>query len=92
MAQSQSPTSSSSVPGAPAGSASGGAGAPGPSSGPTEIVTRPEPGIARGVWEAPAWAFWGALGLLVVVTTLYALQRAGLLRRPGRAPRGPSAS
>lgn len=82
MAQSQSPTSSSSVPGAPSGSAAA----------PTEIVTRPDPGIARGVWEAPVWAFWVALGLLVVVSTLYALARAGILRRPGRAPRGPSAS
>ena len=23
----------------------------------TEVVTRPEPGIARGKWEAPAWIF-----------------------------------
>ena len=25
---------------------------------PTETVTRPDPGLARGKWEAPAWAFW----------------------------------
>jgi hypothetical protein len=23
----------------------------------SEVVTRPEPGIARGKWEAPAWVF-----------------------------------
>ena len=24
---------------------------------PTETVERPEPGLARGRWEAPRWAF-----------------------------------
>jgi hypothetical protein len=47
---------------------------------PTETVTRPDPGLARGTWEAPAWAFWLALALLVVGTTLYVLRRLGMLR------------
>ncbi|MGA2448722.1 MAG: hypothetical protein ABTD50_08615 [Polyangiaceae bacterium] len=25
---------------------------------PSEVVVRPEPGLARGRWEAPAWVFW----------------------------------
>jgi hypothetical protein len=24
----------------------------------SQLVQRPEPGLARGHWEAPAWAFW----------------------------------
>ena len=33
---------------------------------PTESVVRPEPGLARGHWEAPSWAFYlvAALALL----------------------------
>ena len=56
-------------------------------SGAAETVTRPEPGLARGVWEAPSWTFWAALSAVVVVSTLYALFRAGVLRRPARAAR-----
>ncbi len=48
---------------------------------PTETVVRPEPGLARGVWEAPPWAFWVALGLVVVVAAGYVAARAGLLKR-----------
>jgi len=47
-----------------------------------ETVTRPDPGLARGKWEAPAWAFWVALALVLVGTTLYVLKRMGMLRRP----------
>ncbi len=47
-----------------------------------ETVTRPDPGLARGKWEAPAWAFWVALAVVVVGTTLYVLRRWGALRRP----------
>ena len=32
----------------------------------TETVTRPDPGLARGKWEAPAWAFWVALAVAIV--------------------------
>ena len=47
---------------------------------PTEIVSRPDPGLARGKWEAPAWAFWVTLAVIVVGATLYVLRRMGILR------------
>jgi hypothetical protein len=43
------------------------------------MVTRPEPGLARGVWEAPRWAFFAALAVIVVFAVIYALVRSGLL-------------
>ena len=52
---------------------------------PTETVTRPDPGLARGQWEAPAWAFWLALALVVVGTAAYVLRRMGMLRRASNA-------
>jgi len=55
----------------------------------TETVTRPDAGLARGAWEAPAWAFWAALAGVVVFTTLFLLGRRGLLKR--RTARGPQA-
>jgi hypothetical protein len=66
-----------------------------PSSAPatTETVTRPDPGLARGKWEAPAWAFWVALAVVAVGTTLYVLGRMGMLKRRKAGPsgRGPQA-
>lgn len=50
---------------------------------PTETVTRPDPGLARGKWEAPAWAFWVALAVVLAFTTLYVLKRMGMLRLKG---------
>jgi hypothetical protein len=47
----------------------------------SETVTRPDPGLARGKWEAPAWAFWVALAVLAAATTLYVLGRMGILKR-----------
>lgn len=47
---------------------------------PTETVTRPDPGLARGVWEAPPWALWAGLGVVLVAAALYVARRAGLLR------------
>lgn len=47
---------------------------------PTETVTRPDPGLARGKWEAPPWAFWVALALIVIGAALYVLRRMGILR------------
>jgi hypothetical protein len=47
---------------------------------PTETITRPEPGLARGKWEAPAWAFWAMLGILLAISTMYILRRVGILR------------
>lgn len=54
---------------------------------PTETVTRPDPGLARGKWEAPAWAFWLMLAVLLAGTALYVLRRMGKLRL--RAPATP---
>jgi hypothetical protein len=52
---------------------------------PTETVTRPDPGLARGKWEAPAWAFWLALALIAIGTTAYVLRRMGMLRFGSKA-------
>ncbi len=52
-----------------------------PSPAATEIVHRPDPGLARGKWEAPAWAFWVALGAVALVSALYVAWRAGALSR-----------
>jgi hypothetical protein len=63
---------------------------------PAETLQRPEPGsLARGAWEAPAWAFYVAGGVVLLAAllylyvtlyaTLHAAGRAGLLRR--RKPR-----
>jgi hypothetical protein len=52
---------------------------------PTETVTRPDPGLARGKWEAPAWAFWLALAIIVVGTAAYVLRRMGMLRFGSKA-------
>ena len=63
--------------------------APAPTSGPaesapaptaTEIVTRPEPGLARGKWEAPAWVFWVMLAVVILGAAAYVLHRLGILR------------
>ena len=72
-------------------SSASGTTAPPPASSATETVTRPEPGLARGKWEAPAWAFWVALAVVVVGTALYVLGRMGIFKRRKRAeltPRG----
>lgn len=45
------------------------------------VATRPEPGLARGVWEAPAWAFWVALATILLGAGLYGAARAGFLAR-----------
>ena len=47
---------------------------------PTEIVRRPEPGIGRGLWEAPPAFFYVAGSIAVIVGVLYALWRKGLVR------------
>ena len=53
---------------------------PAPAPTATEIVTRPDPGLARGAWEAPVWIFWVLLALVVLGAAAYALRRAGILR------------
>jgi hypothetical protein len=47
-------------------------------------VHRPDPGLARGKWEAPAWFFYVVFGVVLVAFALYAAQRAGLLKRRAR--------
>ncbi len=60
--------------------------------GPAEQVVRPPEGLARGLWEAPAAAFYGAAGALFVTSCLYAARRAGLLpwQKGKKAGRGAS--
>jgi hypothetical protein len=40
----------------------------------TELVTRPEPGIARGRWEAPAWVFVAVAGAALVGGLAWAMR------------------
>ena len=47
---------------------------------PQETVTRPDPGLARGKWEAPAWMFWVVLAVATVAAAAYVLRRLGVLR------------
>ena len=47
----------------------------------TEIVHRPDPGLGRGLWEAPAWVFYVALGVVVIAAAGYVAVRLGLVRR-----------
>jgi hypothetical protein len=50
----------------------------------TETVRRPDPGIGRGVWEAPPLLFWIVGGAAVVLAVGYAAARMGLLKRRGK--------
>lgn len=54
----------------------------------TETVVRPEPGLARGAWEAPAWALWVALFAILAASTAYLLRRLGVLRFGGSGSKG----
>ncbi len=55
-------------------------GAPSSGEGATETVTRPDPGLARGKWEAPAWAFWAVLAAATLAAAAYLLRKLGVLR------------
>jgi hypothetical protein len=59
--------------------------APPPAPTATETVERPEPGLARGKWEAPPWVFWAMLGVILVGSLAYVLRRMGFLSRAKRA-------
>jgi hypothetical protein len=73
---------------APAGKAVPSAAPPAPPAPVAEVATRrPEPGLARGVWEAPRWSFFVAMAAIVVLAGLYAARRAGLFRLLRRRPR-----
>ncbi len=52
-----------------------------PASVATETVRRPDPGIGRGVWEAPPLLFWIVSVAAVLVAVGYAAARMGLLKR-----------
>ncbi|MEO6418233.1 MAG: hypothetical protein ABIP39_02430 [Polyangiaceae bacterium] len=52
----------------------------------TETVTRPDPGLGRGMWEGPRWLFFALAAIAVVVTAVYFLRRAGLLRIRRKGP------
>jgi hypothetical protein len=45
-----------------------------------ELVQRPDPGLARGVWEAQPSTLYVLGSLLVVAIALYGAARLGLLR------------
>jgi hypothetical protein len=49
--------------------------------GPTEVVHRPDAGLARGLVEAPPWMFYILTGVIVVAAGLYAAARLGWLQR-----------
>jgi len=57
---------------------------------PTEIVARPDPGLARGKWEAPPWVFWAFLALVVLGSVAYLLRRLGILKLKGKADATPA--
>ena len=48
---------------------------------PAEMVLRPDPGLARGVWETKPALFYAVGCAVVVVTAIWGLQRLGWLRR-----------
>lgn len=53
----------------------------------TEEVHRPtEPGLARGVWEAPPYAFYVAFGVILLFALPYVAYRLGLVRRAPPPP------
>ncbi|MDB4945267.1 MAG: hypothetical protein JWP97_4801 [Labilithrix sp.] len=61
---------------------------PAPSAaGATETVVRPDPGLARGRWEAPAWAFWAILAAVVIGMAAYVIARQrARARAAGKKP------
>jgi hypothetical protein len=63
-----------------------------PSPSATETVTRPEPGLARGKWEAPAWVFWVMLAVVLLGAGAYLLRRLGMLRIPTKNDAPPPSS
>lgn len=53
-------------------------------------TTRPDPGLARGRWEAAPWMFYVVIGVVVASSGLYWAWRAGLLRRKKVAEPAPT--
>lgn len=52
-----------------------------PQEGPREIVTRPDPGLARGKWEAPRGLFYGVIVLVVLGAIVVTLAKLGVFAR-----------
>jgi hypothetical protein len=50
----------------------------------SEVVHRPDPGLARGLWEAPASGLYLAMAAVLVGAALYLAVRLGLRRRAHR--------
>ncbi len=46
-----------------------------------EVVRRPDPGLARGVWETKPALFYALGGAVVLVTAIWGIHRLGWLRR-----------
>ena len=51
-----------------------------------EIVTRPDPGLARGVWEASPLTLYLAAAAVVVFAALYLAVRLRVVKRRHDAP------
>jgi hypothetical protein len=56
---------------------------------PSQVVERPEPGLARGRWEAPAWVFYAVVLATVAAGIVWAVRAVRALRtaRAGRGQR-----
>jgi len=51
----------------------------------TEIVHRPDPGLARGKWEAPTWAFYVLGAVAILFALVYLGVKIGLFARSKRS-------
>lgn len=51
---------------------------------PTEVVERPPPGLARGLWEIQPPVLYGAGALVLIAGGLYFAFRVGILKRPAK--------
>jgi uncharacterized protein involved in copper resistance len=79
--------SASAAPGAPAPKAAPSTATSAPPAAEAQIkVHRPAPGLGRGAFEAPPWAFYGLLGALIVATVAYVGHRLGWFRRSSKDP------
>ena len=58
--------------------------APSPRATATEVTHRPDPGLARGEWEAPSWAFYGLLVVALFLAAVFIAQRLGVFKRARR--------
>ncbi|MGA3124903.1 MAG: hypothetical protein ABSF69_29520 [Polyangiaceae bacterium] len=56
--------------------------------GSVQNAERPEPGLARGLWEAPPWFFWTVAALTVITGAAYATVRIRRALARGAPRRG----